>query len=130
MGKAAREARRELEAQAAMAMDLNRLQTRPFLIAGIQVDAIDMMTPMGKTPGARLTFHMQNGNVHEPIIFDPIMALQTIASMALAITNPAALAATQGSPTPEPPGPADVTPSDETDIGPEQQTPSGLIIPS
>jgi len=99
------------------------LKTRPYLVAGMQVDAVEMMTPLGKTPGVRLTFHMQNGDIHAPIILDPIMGLKVIAAISLAITDPQGLAG------PEPPAAADVTPSDETDIDGTNQTPSGLIIP-
>lgn len=132
MGKQARQQQRELQAAAQVATDLNMLKTRPFLIETVQIEPIDMMTPMGKTPGCRLTFVMQNGETHPPIILDPIMALTLIGGVGLALTNPAAF--TQGSPTPEPPGDhtdsQGVTPTDQTDLGPETSTPSGLIIPS
>ena len=125
MGKAARQQHRALEQEQAIAVDLNMLKTRPYLIAGFQVDAIDMMTPLGKTPGVRLTFHMQNGDIHEPIILDPIMGLKVIAAISLAITDPTTL----GRSAPEPPVAADVTPADETEPSAESVTPSGLIIP-
>lgn len=131
MGKSARQKNRELAAQAAIATDLNMVQTRPFLVAGVQTEAVNMMTPMGPTPGVRLTFHMQNGDIHNPIILDPIFALQVIAGMGLAITNPTALDLIgQGPPAPEPPGGPDVTPTDETVLSGESTTPSGLIIPT
>lgn len=125
MGKAARQKNRELQDQAAVAIDLNMLKTRPFLIAGFQVDALDMMTPLGKSPGVRLTFHMQNGDIHTPIIFDPIMGYKVIAAIAMAISSPSDL----GRSAPEPPVAAGVTPSDEADIDGTNTTPSGLIIP-
>jgi hypothetical protein len=129
MSKANREKRRELEAQAAMATDLNILKSRPYLIQDVTLDAVDMMTPMGKVPGVRLTFIMQSGHVHEPILMDPMIALHIIAGITTGLTNPQALAQ-QGRPAPEPPGPSSDTPTDEAGPGPENVTPSGLIIPT
>lgn len=135
MGKASRQQRQEFERQQQLATDLSIMQVRPYLLAGIQVDAVDMMTPMGKTPGCRITFHMQNGDIHNPILIDPILGYQIIAAIATAISNPQGLAA------PAPLAPSGVTPpdhdgsvGDETPVtagpGDENTTPSGLILPS
>jgi hypothetical protein len=123
MGKAAREAR-QLAEQAGMAADLGMLKLRPMLIAGFGCDAIEMMTPQGKTPGCQLTFHMQNGDTHGPIVFDPVLAMTLIAHMTNALTG-----AFQA---PDPPVPADQAtdlPVDPNQLTLDNITPSGLIVP-
>jgi hypothetical protein len=105
MGKQAREARRLAE-QAGIATDLSMLQTRPFLLAGVEIAQVNMMTPLGNSPGAKVIFHMQNGDVHPPIILDPIAALNVIASIASTILGHPAPgtpgANTEPEPQPEP----------------------------
>ncbi len=113
MGKASREQRR-LQEQAAIAQDLSMLQTRPFLIAGVEVNPLGMMTPLGKTPGVEVIFHMQNGEKHQPIILDPIAVINVVA----AITSGLLVGIGGG----EAPGQPEPTPEPTT-------TESGLIIP-
>lgn len=131
MGKQARIAR-QLQEQAQIATDLNMLKTRPFLMAGLEAEPVNMMTQLGNTPGVRVTFHMQNGTAHDPIILDPIAALTVIAAIASSIVP-------QGRPGPEPHG--DPTPEDlvgvdktayqddPTTTEPSGVSPGGIILP-
>ena len=80
MGKAAREQRR-LQDQAQIAHDLSMLQVRPFILAGMEVRSVNMMTQLGKTPAVEVIFHMQNGDVHQPIVMDPPTVINLIAAI-------------------------------------------------
>lgn len=120
MGKAAREARKLAE-QAKLATDLNALKSRPLLLAGLEAMPVGIVTQYGPTIGAQLTFHMQNGDTHGPIILDAITAMTVIAAITTTLT--------QGRPGPEPPGPAEAQPTSGEPPTLDNQTPSGIIIP-
>lgn len=121
MGKASRQQNRELAAQAALAQDLNALRTRPLLLAGVQVDTMQIVTQYGPTVGVQITFHTQDGKQHGPILLDLINGMVVLN----AITHTFTQAMTQGPPAPEPPG----DPADPSTI-PTEVAPSGLIIPT
>lgn len=121
MGKASREKNRELAQQAEMATDLNALRTRPLMMKGLQCDTVQIVTQYGPTIAVQLTFHMQDGKQHGPIVLDILNSMIVLS----AITGVFASSA-QGPAVPEPLAPTEAT--DPTQ-GPETETPSGLIIP-
>lgn len=80
MGKQARQENRKLAEMEAIGKDLNALMNAKYMLAGIQVDPVMMMTPVGPTQGCIITFHMNDGNQHEPIVIDIIGFINLVAA--------------------------------------------------
>lgn len=117
MGKAAREAHR-LQDMANIAADLDGLATRPYIVAGIEVQAVGIRHQLGPTQGAAIIFHMADGTTHPPAIIDIVGLVNLIAGTSGVFS--------QGPAVPEPlADAADDTP----DSTPETATASGLILP-
>jgi len=108
-----------------MAQDLSDLTVRQFLVQGIEVQSIGIQSQFGPTQGVAVIFHMKDGTSHPPAIIDILGAVRLIAGVSGVFAGP------QGPAAPEPLAVAadSTTDDDATSPSPEQQTPSGLILP-